>query len=234
MNSPKIMLLAAVSTIAHAQVAGRSVAIPYTATHEELWVGPHGEDKGHATHTFARKADATTLVIDGKISVLRYAAEDRTVEFTHEDNKIFTMGTGAVRTVTENEDCVHVPVDAERIGEDTLLGHPAAHIRINGGAQVTIDRWHAKDLACLELQTVYTSNDGSRDIQKFTALTIGEPDEKLFQLPSNPVEVTPREFFKSSSHMKGNTPGDAADIENDASLDRLEEHYRKDKALRGE
>jgi hypothetical protein len=212
----------------------KSVAIPYTATQDEFWVGPHGEDRGHATHTFARKGDATTIVIDGKITVLRYGSEDRTVEFTHEDNKIFTMGTGAARTVKANEDCVHMPVNAETIGEDTILGHPATHIRIDSGPQMTIDRWHANDLACLMLQTIFTSNDGSRDIQKFTALTIGEPDEKLFQLPSNPHEVSPREFFKSTSHMQGDTPGDAADIENNASLDKLDEHYKKDKALRGE
>lgn len=229
-----IMSWRAANAQPYTQAAAKSVAIPYTAIQEELWVGPHGEDKGHASHTFARKGDRTTLVIDGKISVLHYGQENRVVEFTHEDNNIMTTGNGQRRVVIENEDCVRIPSNAERVGEETILGHPAMHVRSTSGGIITTDRWHAKDLGCLLLQEVATFQDGSRDIRKITSLTVGEPDDNLFQLPSNPHEVSPREFFKSESHMKGGTPGDAADIENNAALDRVEERYKKDKALRGE
>jgi hypothetical protein len=226
----------------------KSVAIPYTATQEELWVGPHGEDKGHASRTLARRGDATTVTIEdissanrvteleGKISVLKYGSENRTVEFTTRDSNISTMGNGEARVVPANWDCLHVPVNTEKVGTDTILGHPATHIRdTNFRSVFTADeRWVANDLGCLEVQRIYTYTDGSKDIQKLTSLTVGEPDEKSFQLPSNPHEVGPREFFKSISHMKGDTPGDAADIENNAALDKVEAHYEKDKALRGE
>ena len=89
-----------------------------------------------------------------------------------------------------------------------------------------MDRWLADDLACLELQTVHTSNDGLRDIQKFTALTIGEPDGKLFQLPPNPHEVSPRVFFAPMLDAKSESPMEADDP--------LEQPYWRFKAIRGE
>jgi len=48
---------------------------------------------------------------------------------------------------------------------------------------------------------------------------VGEPDEKLFQLPPNPIEVTPHEFFAALSLN---------------SDDNLDQRYTKFKAIRGE
>lgn len=211
-----------------AHAAARNVAIPYTAIQEEIWVGPHGEARGHDSHIAARKGDATLLVISGKISVLHYGQENRVVEFTHEDNNIMTTGNGQAKVVIENEDCVRVPSNAERVGEDTILGHPSTHVKFTFSG-ITTDRWHAKDLGCLLLQEVNTFEDGSREIRKITSLTLGAPDEKLFQLPSNPHEVPPSEFFATF-----HDPANAKFKDHQQADAGMEARYWRDKALRGE
>jgi len=129
---------------------------------------------------------------------LKLAQQGLDITFNNKNNSMTTMGSGLPRSLSQvTEDCRQFGgLESDR-NTDTLLGYRTYHILIDR-PDITIQQWIAPDLGCALIKTIAVrKSDGGIVIREATKATADPPDDALFNVPADRVEMKPSAYFLS-------------------------------------
>ncbi len=160
-----------------------------------------------ATHTLAifegQRANGDHVTITdlgngGKQFVLKLAQQGLDITFNSKNKSMSTMGTGLPKSLSQvTEDCRQFGgLESDR-STDTLLGYRTYHILIDR-PDIAIQQWIAPDLGCALIKTIAVrKSDGGIVIREAIKATADPPDDALFNVPADRVEMKPSDYFLS-------------------------------------
>jgi len=96
-----------------------------------------------------------------------------------------------------------------KIGEDTVLGYRAykyVNTDHSGGETLTATHWFAPDLECVALyESLDWESNGKtgKTTHEVTTLTLGNPDQNLFVIPSGYTEMSPSQVANARAASRG-------------------------------
>jgi len=175
--------------------------IPYTVTLRETIRGAGGRVTAGPESTWAIRTDgsrAIRIVEKGSQRILNFASglEVNINELTNTKTSIMKPDwSPAVLQRDPTSKCIRSLAGSAMIsmteifdGEETIAGYRTARI-VRGG----VTEWFALDYGCALVKDRWGFETGEMSEKELVALTGGEPNPALFEVPANAREVPPSE-----------------------------------------
>lgn len=182
---------------------------PFTAHAVKKYFGAATATLPAATSqiTFGRKSDGSQArfitvpsPVGGKVGQIGNifdvgALAERDLEPFIRSVSTYYLSHAEVTQRLESEAC---PGDIDSLTEHAMiLGYEVVELKekhdFHAGDYVTVEKWVAPDLACFALSRIERLSSGPWNEETVTSLTIGEPPESMFEVPSGYVERSPGE-----------------------------------------
>jgi len=184
-----------------------AAVVPYTVVLREIWPDSGSGAPPVVRHTYALRSDGAEVTRSVELKAtpliqrtIAMPSGDRAeVDDVHElkTTTLEPLRRPARRDPSRN--CAYqvagnsqAALSSERIvGQESLGGHRAVIVVGHGTTS-----WLALDLGCAPLQRRFGPEADPSGLQKYESVAAGEPDPKLFEIPSSYREVAPSEFFR--------------------------------------
>jgi hypothetical protein len=229
-----ISLVALAGRLIQSRIKAREVRpgtpIPYTVTLRETIRGPDGKVTVGPESTWAIRTDgsrAIRIVEKSSQRILNFASgiEVNINELTNTKSSIMKRDWNpAILQRDPTSKCIRSLAGSPMTsmpeifdGEQIVAGYRTAKIVRNG-----VTEWFALDYGCALVKDRWGFETGETSEKELVALTGGEPNPALFEVPANAAEVPPSERLLGPTKKCGDCDAHALEV-----LRKLDEEYKR-------